>query len=201
VYWKLLNFDLLFSVPLGAAKTFYRSCFLDNRLDSSSFSYLTEETAADRLHRLEIAVQRAGEGLIRWQAGCMELAGNVSLAGAEITLLRLIGGGRRSKSIKELARSTNRVDIPNIQYSLRKLAAAGLTRKQGAGRSGVTYDLTDEGRVLVEELNSLRDRMLMQALEGRTELAGRLQGAAEVLEELVELYGEAAQQAETSGKG
>ncbi|UWQ64476.1 winged helix DNA-binding protein [Leisingera caerulea] len=145
-------------------------------------------------------MQRAGEGLTRWQAGCLEQVSGVPLAGAEITLLLLIGSGRRSKSIKELARSTNRVDIPNIQYSLRKLASAGLTRKQGAGRSGVTYSLTDEGCQLAEKLDSLRACLLTQVLDGRSELAGRLRGATDVLEELVELYGAAAHQVDGPGK-
>ncbi|MFY0312700.1 winged helix DNA-binding protein [Leisingera sp. D0M16] len=179
---------------------YYRSCSLDNKVNPSPFSYLTAVPAADRLHQLELALQRAGEGLTRWQAGCLEQAGGVSLAGAEITLLLLIGSGRRSKSIKELARATNRVDIPNIQYSLRKLASAGLTRKQGAGRSGVTYSLTNEGGQLADKLHGHRERLLTQALEGRSELAGRLQGAADVLDELVELYGAAAHQAEAPDK-
>lgn len=173
---------------------------MNNNVDPSPVSYLTAEPAADGLQRLEMAVQRAGEGLTRWQAGCLEQVSGVPLAGAEITLLLLIGSGRRPKSIKELARSTNRVDIPNIQYSLRKLASAGLTRKQGAGRSGVTYSLTDEGCQLVEKLDTLRARLLTQVLDGHSELAGRLRGAADVLEELVELYGAAAHQLEGTSK-
>ncbi|WP_259942327.1 winged helix DNA-binding protein [Leisingera aquaemixtae] len=173
---------------------------MNNNVDPYPLSYLTAEPAADGLHRLEMAVQRAGEGLTRWQAGCLEQVSGVSLAGAEITLLLLIGSGRRPKSIKELARATNRVDIPNIQYSLRKLASAGLTRKQGAGRSGVTYSLTEEGCHLAGKLNALRERLLTQAIEGHSELAGRLRGAADVLEELVELYGAAAQQTEAPSK-
>lgn len=173
---------------------------MDDKVDPSPFSYLTAVPAADRLYRLEMAVQRAGEGLARWQAGCLEQVSSVSLAGAEITLLLLIGSRRRSKTIKELARSTNRVDIPNIQYSLRKLASAGLTCKQGAGRSGVTYSLTDEGCQLADKLHAHRERLLTQALEGRSELAGRFQGAADVLEELAELYGAAAHEADVPGK-
>ncbi len=178
---------------------------MDNKVDRSPLSCLTAGLAADTavevlpdggLHMLEMAIQRAGAGLTRWQAGCFEQLSTVSLASAEITLLQLIGNGSRSKTIKELAWSTNRTDIPNIQYSLRKLASAGLTRKQGAGRSGVTYSLTEEGCQVEERLQDIRERLLLQALAGRQDLARRLHCAAETLEELTELFGEAVRQAE-----
>ncbi|WP_323780901.1 winged helix DNA-binding protein [Leisingera sp.] len=123
----------------------------------------------------------------------------MSLASAEIILLQLIGKGGRSKTIKELARNTNRTDIPNIQYSLRKLASAGLTRKQGAGRSGVTYRLTEEGCKVAGRLQDTRERLLLQSLAGRPDLARRLHSAAETLEHLTELLGAAVRQAEAHG--
>ncbi len=178
---------------------------MDNKVDRSPLSCLPADLGADTavemspdagLHMLEMAIQRAGEGLTRWQAGCFEQLSTVSLASAEITLLQLIGDGGRFKTIKELARSTNRTDIPNIQYSLRKLATAGLTRKQGAGRSGVTYSLTEEGCQVAERLQDTRERLLLQALAGRPDLARRLHGAAETLEDLTELFDAAVRQAE-----
>ena len=182
---------------------------MDNKVDPSIFPGLAPDLAvkpADEalpgggLHRLEMAVQRAGEGLTRWQAGCFEQVSSVPLTGAEITLLLLIGSGGRAKTIKEMARCTNRVDIPNIQYSLRKLASAGLTSKQGAGRSGVTYSLTAEGERVSQEMHGVRERLLLQALAGQPGLAGRLDSAAEALEELAELYGAAMRAAETPGE-
>lgn len=166
-----------------------------------SISPLTSGKAIDRLHSLEMAVQRAHEGLIRWQAESFEQLSSVTLSGAEITLLQLIGDGGRSKSIKEMARVTNRVDIPNIQYSLRKLAAAGLTRKQGAGRSGVSYSLTDEGCRVAAEMRELRSGLLGQAFEGRPEMAAQLESALAVLEELTGLYGGAALVPAPDGEG
>ncbi|MEX0303733.1 MAG: winged helix DNA-binding protein [Leisingera sp.] len=182
---------------------------MDNKVDPSLDPFLgsglaeapaEEVQPAAGLHKLEMAVQRAGEGLIRWQAGCFEQVSGVPLTGAEITLLTLIGSRGRSKSIKELARATNRIDIPNIQYSLRKLASAGLTSKQGAGRSGVTYSLTADGAQVSEEMQGVRERLLLQVLAGHPDLAGRLESAAEALEELTELYGAAMHAAETQGE-
>ncbi|NSY36655.1 winged helix DNA-binding protein [Leisingera sp. ANG59] len=134
-------------------------------------------------------MQRTHEGLVRWQVARFEQLSGVALSGAEITLLLLIGESGRSISIKEMARITNRVDIPNIQYSLRKLASAGLTQKQGAGRSGVSYSLTEEGSQAAAEMRAAREDLLEKALAGSPGMAVQLQSALAVLEELTVLYG------------
>jgi predicted MarR family transcription regulator len=166
---------------------------LDNKVATLSpranpLETIGESLSPEKLLDLELAVQQTGEGLARWQAGSFERVCGVSLAGAEITLLLLIGSKGRPKSIKELAAATNRIDIPNIQYSLRKLAGAGLTQKQGAGRSGVTYHLTDEGQRVVEAMQGTRQRFLQQLLASDPAFARRLQNAAEALEELSAAY-------------
>ncbi|WP_241479092.1 winged helix DNA-binding protein [Leisingera sp. ANG-M1] len=182
---------------------------MDNKADPSVLPLPASGLALDivddplpdgGLHRLEMAMLKAVEGLTRWQAGCFEQVSSVPLTGAETTLLLLIGSGGRSKTIKELARATNRIDIPNIQYSLRKLASAGLTSKQGAGRSGVTYSLTAEGMRASEKMHGLRQQLLLQAVAGQPDLTGQLQGAAAALEELAELYGAASRQAEAKSE-
>ena len=61
-------------------------------------------------------------------------------------MLHIIRMNDRPKTIKDLARLTNRDDVPNIQYSLRKLIGAALVIRKGSGRSGVTYEVTKEGR-------------------------------------------------------
>ncbi|MDC0660888.1 winged helix DNA-binding protein [Leisingera sp. SS27] len=150
---------------------------------------------------LEIAVQRAHEGLVRWQVDQFEQLGGMTLSGAEVTLLLLIAEGGRAISIKEMARITNRVDIPNIQYSLRKLASAGLTHKQGAGRSGVSYSLTEKGSQTAAEMRSARENLVERALSERPGMAVQLQSALTVLEELTGLYGAAEGSAGSAGQG
>jgi predicted MarR family transcription regulator len=82
---------------------------------------------------LEFALMRTFEGFGRWQSEC--LAGVVDLAasGPENALLHIIRMNERPKTIKDLARMTNRDDVPNIQYSLRKLigAESGAPRRIG----------------------------------------------------------------------
>ena len=52
----------------------------------------------------------------------------------------------KPRSVSDLSRFSNRDDIANIQYSLRKLTAAGLDRK-GAGQHQSRHPLpSDRGR-------------------------------------------------------
>ncbi|MFN6976853.1 MAG: winged helix DNA-binding protein, partial [Gemmobacter sp.] len=91
---------------------------------------------------LEFALMRTTEGFARWQSECLASVVDLAATGPENAMLHIIRMNDRPKSIKDLARLTNRDDVPNIQYSLRKLIAAGLVRRQGAGRAGVSYEVT-----------------------------------------------------------
>ena len=80
---------------------------------------------------LEFALMRAFEGFGRWQSECLASVCDLAATGPENALLHIIRMNERPKSIKDLARLTNRDDVPNIQYSLRKLIGAGLVARQG----------------------------------------------------------------------
>lgn len=88
---------------------------------------------------IEYALMRSYEAFGRWQAECLETVIEFSASGPENALLHIIRMNDRPKSIRDLAQMTNRDDIPNIQYSLRKLVKADLVKRQGSGRAGVTY--------------------------------------------------------------
>ena len=94
---------------------------------------------------LEFALMRTFEGFGRWQSECLASVCDLAATGPENALLHIIRMNDRPKTIKDLARLTNRDDVPNIQYSLRKLIGAGLVVRKGAGRSGVTYEVTRRG--------------------------------------------------------
>ena len=94
------------------------------------------------------------------------------------------------KTIKDLARLTNRDDVPNIQYSLRKLIGAGLVVRHGAGRSGVTYEVTDEGRRVTDDYGVLRRRLLLAEIASLPGFSDRLAEATRTLNVLSGLYEE-----------
>ena len=82
----------------------------------------------------------------------------------------------RPKSVRDLAHMANRQDIPNIQYSLRKLIKGGLVVKSGSGRSGVTYETTELGRDVCDRYADVRAELLIDSVGRLPELAKTLAG-------------------------
>lgn len=153
----------------------------------------TELSVAD----LEYALLRCHQAFDRWQSECLATVADVAQTGPENALLHVIRMNDRPKSIHDLAHMSNRQDIPNIQYSLRKLIAAGLISRSGSGRSGVTYDVTDEGRAITDRYTEVRAAILIAAVETVPDLARRLDAASRALELMTGLYDQAARTAAT----
>ncbi len=146
---------------------------------------------------LELALMRTFEGFGRGQSDCLASVCDLAATGPENALLHIIRMNDRPKTIKDLARMTNRDDVPNIQYSLRKLIGAGLVLRKGAGRSGVTYEVTEEGRRVTDDYGAVRRRLLIQAVAGLPGFAERLSEATRTLNLLSGIYEEIARVAAT----
>lgn len=146
---------------------------------------------------LEFALMRTFEGFGRWQSECLASVCDLSATGPENALLHIIRMNDRPKSIKDLARLTNRDDVPNIQYSLRKLIGAGLVLRKGSGRSGVTYEVTDSGRQVTDDYGALRRRLLLQAITNVPGFSERLAEATRTLNLLSGIYEEVSRVAAT----
>ena len=150
---------------------------------------------------LEFALMRTFEGFGRWQSECLASVCDLAATGPENAMLHIIRMNDRPKSLKDLARLTNRDDVPNMQYSLRKLLAAGLVLRRGAGRSGVTYEVTEDGRRVTEDYGALRRRLLIAAIETLPGFADRLGEATRTLNLLSGIYEEVARVAATHRRG
>ena len=159
--------------------------------------HLAETAVEVEVTELEFALMRAFEGFGRWQSECLAGVCQMPASGPENALLHIIRMHDRPKSIKELARLANRDDVPNIQYSLRKLIGAGLVVRKGAGRSGVSYEVTDEGRRVTDDYGALRRRLLLAELGNLPGFSTRLAEAARVLNVLTGIYEEVARAAAT----
>jgi predicted MarR family transcription regulator len=103
----------------------------------------------------------------------------------------------RPKSIKDLARLANREDIPNMQYSLRKLIGAGLVVREGSGRSGISYSVTDKGREVTDRYAEIRGALLVDAVQSVPSFPQRLEEATRTLELLTGIYEQMARVAAT----
>jgi predicted MarR family transcription regulator len=146
---------------------------------------------------VEYALMRSFEAFGRWQAECLASVADFSASGPENALLHIIRMNDRPKTIRDLAYMTNREDIPNIQYSLRKLIKGGLVERSGSGRSGVFYDTTPLGRQVTDRYADMRAALLIDAVRRVPELAGRLAEAARTLELMTGLYAQVARTAAT----
>jgi predicted MarR family transcription regulator len=146
---------------------------------------------------VEYALMRSYEAFGRWQAECLATVVEFSASGPENALLHIIRMNDRPKSIRDLAHMTNREDIPNIQYSLRKLMKNGFVSRTGSGRSGVTYEATALGRRVTERYAEIRAALLIDAVARVPDLAARLEDAARTLELMTGIYEQAARAAAT----
>lgn len=145
----------------------------------------------------EFALMRAFEGFGRWQSECLASVSDLAATGPENALLHVIRMNDRPKTIKELGRLTNRDDVPNIQYSLRKLIGAGLVLRRGSGRSGVTYEATAEGVRVTDDFAALRRRLLIAEVAAVPGLSERLEEAARTMSLMSGIYAEVARIAAT----
>jgi predicted MarR family transcription regulator len=145
----------------------------------------------------EFALMRTFESFGRWQGQCLAAVFELEASGPENALLHVIRMNDRRKSIKELARLMNRDDIPNIQYSLRKLIGAGLVERSGSGRSGVTYAVTARGKEATERYADIRRTLLIAAVEAVPGFSQRLSEATRTLELLAGIYDQVARVAAT----
>lgn len=139
---------------------------------------------------LEFSLMRCFEAFGRWQTECLASVGDIAATGPENALLHIVRMNDRAKSIKELARLTNRDDIPNIQYSMRKLVGEGLIEKQGSGRAGVTYKATKKGKQVTDDYGTIRRRLLIEQIESLPEFDSRLKDAGQSLNILAGIYEE-----------
>ncbi|MFZ1469736.1 MAG: winged helix DNA-binding protein [Paracoccaceae bacterium] len=146
---------------------------------------------------LEFSLMRAFEGFGRWESECLASVCDLAATGPENAILHIIRMNDRPKTIKDLARLTNRDDVPNIQYSLRKLIGAGLVLRKGSGRSGVTYQVTDEGLRVTDDYGALRRRLLIAEVADLPGFAARLAEATRTLNLLSGIYEEVARVAAT----
>ncbi|WP_249792389.1 winged helix DNA-binding protein [Bradyrhizobium sp. BRP22] len=92
----------------------------------------------------------------------------------------------------------NRVDVPNLQYTTRKLMRAGLIETAGSSsRKETRYRATESGRSVTEAYASLRAETLPPMLEALDGWAEKSEAAGSYLELISSLYAQAAQVAIT----
>lgn len=148
----------------------------------------------------ELAFIRFNEAFSRYvlSVGVVTMNLDVEVKYQEIIILHVVRMLDRPKSGAMIARLVNRDDIPNIQYSLRKLEAAGLIEKQKDRNSKTfSYVATPKGIKVTDEYNELRSKILISRLEDITGAAEKFEKGARLLSLMTGIYEEAARDSAT----
>lgn len=128
--------------------------------------HLANDETEFKVTEMEFALMRVIEAFARWVAAADEMVGLSELKHAEHVILHVIRMQNRPKSGATIARLLNRDDLPNIQYSLRKLESSGLIHKnKEAGTKNHTYSITKLGEKLTNEYSKLRTEILIRKLQ------------------------------------
>ena len=112
-----------------------------------------------------------------------------NLTGQENVILQQLMFTAKPRSVSDLSRFSNRDDISNIQYSLRKLTAAGLIEKvPGSTNRDTRYRPTAAGRDLTESLVATRREHLIAPSANITDIEKQLRSATTAISLLTGLY-------------
>lgn len=150
------------------------------------------------LTELEYAVLRFREAFEHWVHQAVRTSGPMDLNFTELTVLHTLRMQPRPAAVATLARLLNRDDIPNIQYSLRKLASMGLVQSQREkGSKSASYSTTPAGLEMTNSYAELKRSILLRQLSDLPGFEDRIAAAARTLTMLTGLYEECARVAAT----
>jgi predicted MarR family transcription regulator len=114
---------------------------------------------------------------------------NERLTGEECVILQQLMFAPNPRSVSELSRFSNRDDISNIQYSLRKLCNAGLIeRVPGGSPRDTRYRPTQTGRELTDVLVGSRRELLIAPSADIPNIEDQLKAAQRALSVLTGMY-------------
>ena len=102
-------------------------------------------------------------------------------------ILHVVRMQERPKDTATIAQLTNRDDLPNLQYNLRKLVSMGLLERTKSGTSSV-FAVTPAGREVTDRYAALRRQVLASNLVELADVTVKLQHAIRSMHILTGLY-------------
>ncbi len=136
-----------------------------------------------------------------FQRYCLQIgstAGLGNLTYQELIILNVIRMQDRPKPVTIIARLLNRDDIPNIQYSLRKLTSLDLIEKDKESSSKIhNYAMTSLGREKIDRYAELREALLTTQTSSIDKVDEKMAESARLISLLTGIYDEAGRIAAT----
>jgi predicted MarR family transcription regulator len=138
---------------------------------------------------IENSLIRTAAAFDRWMAECQGAAAHVPMSSTDNLVLNAIRMREVPKGLSELGRFLNRDDISNIQYSLRKLQAAGLIEKHSSRKRRTTsYQVTKKGAKVTDEFARLRRKLLITSIPSLRDWEEQVGTAIRVLQLMQSVY-------------
>mgnify|MGYP003907750605 CR=1 FL=1 len=151
-----------------------------------------------RVTAFEWSLVHLNEAFARFvtELGTLTVAGELKFA--EHTILHAIRMQDRAKGGATIARLLNRDDLPNVQYSLRKLETLDLIRKiRGPGGAQAAYEITEKGRERTDRYREVRAELLIKRVDQIQNNTEQLEALARLMSMLTGVYEEAARECAT----
>lgn len=138
---------------------------------------------------IEYSLIRTAAAFDRWIGEALGAAARMPMSSTDNLVLNVIRMRDVPKGVSELARFVNRDDLSNIQYSLRKLQAAGLIEKDSSKkRRGTAYQVTAKGKKVTDEFARLRRTLLLGSIPSLRDWEEQVETTRRVLEVMQGVY-------------
>lgn len=146
----------------------------------------------------EWSTVRFYEAFMRWVTTTGSLLTDADIKFSEHLILHVIRMQNRPKSGAIIARMINRDDLPNVQYSLRKLESANLIKKvkEGSGKT-FSYVVTELGEKVTDGYSHVRSELLINAISTISEVDQKIEEITKMLGVLTGIYEEMARSSAT----
>jgi predicted MarR family transcription regulator len=125
-----------------------------------SSSHLVSPKSAE-MSELEYGLIVSWNAFSRWAVRCMAAAGLSDLTITDVLVLHHINHRARNKKLADICFVLNYEDVHVINYSLKKLAAAGLAEGEKVGKE-VFYRPTPKGEEAVRRYREVREQCLIK---------------------------------------
>lgn len=156
-------------------------------LDPRRRWHLAEDEYEEALTAFEFSVLQVERGFQRFAVQALNVASDLDLAFNEVVALHVVRMQERPKDSATIAQLTNRDDLPNLQYNLRKLVSLGLLERTKSGTASV-FAVTPAGREITDRYAELRRQVLASNLAELTDVTAKLQQAIRYMHILTGLY-------------
>ena len=129
-----------------------------------SSAHLVSPQSAE-MSEFEFGLIVASNAFHRWVVHCMSAAGLKDLMPLDVLVLHHVSHRARDKRLSDICFIMNIEDTHLVNYSLKKLVAAGLAQGDKVGKE-VFYSPTTKGEEVVAKYREVREQCLINSVDG-----------------------------------